>query len=68
VGAKNNTDFAYEDVPLFLAVDTAALAADIGGNVIQYIEVSVAGWRGANPGFSNLKTNGGFLTAWIQER
>jgi len=68
VGAKNDTDFAYEDVPLFLAVDTAALAADIGGNVIQYIEVSVAGWRGANPGFSKLKTNGGFLTAWIQER
>jgi hypothetical protein len=40
----------------------------IGGNVIQYIEVSVAGWRGANPGFADLKTNGGFLTAWIQER
>jgi hypothetical protein len=68
VGAKDDTDFAFEDVPLFLAVDTATLAGDIGGNVIQYIEVSVAGWRGKNPGFADLKTNGGFLTAWIQER
>ena len=68
VTPKATTDFAYEDVPLFLAVDTAALAADIGGNIIEYIEVSVAGWRGANPGFSDLKTNGGFLSAWIQER
>jgi hypothetical protein len=55
-------------VPLFLAVDTAALAADIGGNIIDHIEVSVAGWRGTNPGFADLKTNGGFLSAWIQER
>jgi hypothetical protein len=68
VPAKKETDFAFEDVPLFLAVDTAALAGDIGGNVIQYIEVSVAGWRGKNSGFADLKTNGGFLTAWIQER
>lgn len=68
VGPKAETDFAYEDVPLFLAVDTAALAADIGGNIIERIEVSVAGWRGANPGFADLKTNGGYLSAWIQER
>lgn len=68
VTPKAETDFAYEDVPLFLAVDTAALAADIGGNIIEHIEVSVAGWRGANPGFADLKTNGGFLSAWIQER
>ena len=68
VGTKDDTDFAYEDVPLFLAVDTAALAADIGGNVIEYIEVAVAGWRGNNNIFSELQTNGGFLTAWIQER
>jgi len=68
VGTKDDTDSAYEDVPLFLAVDTVTLADDIGGNVIQRIEVSVAGWRGKNPGFTELKTNGGFLTAWIQER
>lgn len=68
VGPKNETDFAYEDVPLFLAVDTSSLQDDIGGNIIEHIEVSVAGWRGNNPGFADLKTNGGFLTAWIQER
>lgn len=68
VGPKNFCDNALEDVPLFLAVDTDALAADIGGNFIEYIEVSVAGWRGNNPGFNSLKTNGGFLSAWIQER
>lgn len=68
VTPKAETDFAYEDVPLFIAVDTAALAADIGGNIIEHIEVSVAGWRGSNPGFADLKTNGGFISAWIQER
>jgi hypothetical protein len=68
VTPKADTDVAYEDVPLFLAVDTAALMADIGTNTISYIEVSVAGWRGNCAGVTSLKTNGGFLSAWIQER
>jgi hypothetical protein len=69
----NNKSYVYEcmeDVPLFLAVDTAALAANLGEDQIEHIEVSCCYWPGSNPGFlvSTLSTNGGNITAWIQER
>jgi hypothetical protein len=59
-----------EDVPLFLAVDTQALIGDLGEGLIDYVEVSCATWRGASVGTAanSFSTDGGTLTAWIQER
>lgn len=71
--APNNKSWVHEcleDVPLFLAVDTDALTADLGEATIDHVEVSVAIWRGSSVGtkFHSMSTDGGTLTVWIQER
>lgn len=67
---KENVNYCYDDIPLFLAIRTDTLATLIGSTTVERIEICVNGWHGTPAGGFNIEvtTNGGHATAWIQER